>query len=473
MNRPITVLISPSLALLIALSPVAFAQPTIEARIPVSDPDYARPTNETSVAAIGSKLVAMWNVRKPVNNVFGPFRVGYAVSDDGGETWTDMGYFPLPEGCTGAQFDPTVVGDPVSGTFVGACVEVCGVFAAQVGIMPQGETEFEGAVLLSNGGSPCASDYTQLAAGPDPGNPQAPTQFYLTCFTLSNTPACNLRLALHYYDHGQEQWTSRFVVSNPPTGSVSAPWPTVAPDGVLCIAYTDQSDPDAMKINVVATTTPGATPYTNLELEHARIPFVFPNTKQYGHYIGGDFPVRHNVQTAADPGNPDVLYVVYNDFVTAPENQNDDGDVDVFLIRGEYNQQNEQWDWSGRIRINDDDPDVQHDQFFPTIAVDEIGDLHVAWFDTRNDPQDPGEDVAISLFYAISTDGGQSFTNYEVDEVAIDTAELWDPGFLGDYIRITVCDDAVVIVYNATDWIPSPAFPLLRGEVIMAARIMH
>jgi len=38
---------------------------------------------------------------------------------------------------------------------------------------------------------------------------------------------------------------------------------------------------------------------------------------------------------AADPGNPDVLYVVYNDFVTAPENQNDDGDVDVFLIRGE------------------------------------------------------------------------------------------------------------------------------------------
>lgn len=77
------------------------------------------------------------------------------------------------------------------------------------------------------------------------------------------------------------------------------------------------------------------------------------------------------------------------------------------------------------------------------------------------------------LYYAISTNGGQSFTNYEVDEVAIDTAELWDSVFIGDYIRITVCDDAVVIVYNATDWIPSPSFPLLRGEVIMAARIMH
>lgn len=355
MNLPLTALVSHSLALLIALGPVALAQPTIEARIPVSDPDFARPTNETAVAAIGSKLVAMWNVRKPLNNDFVPFRVGYAVSDDGGETWTDMGYFPLPDGCTGAQFDPTVVGDPVSDAFLGACVNNCGVFAAQVAV----------------------------------------------------------------------------------------------------------------------TTTPGATPYTNLELDHPRIAFAFPNEKQYGHYIGGNLFVRHNVQTAADPGNPDVLYVVYNDFVTAPENPNDDGDVDVYLIRGEYNHENEEWEWSGRIRINDDDPDVQHDQFFPTIAVDEIGDLHVAWFDTRNDPQDPGQDVAIPLYYAISTGGGQSFTNYEVDEVAIDTTELWDSVFIGDYIRMTVCDDAVVIVYNATDWIPSPSFPLLRGEVIMAARIVH
>ncbi len=56
----------------------------------------------------------------------------------------------------------------------------------------------------------------------------------------------------------------------------------------------------------------------------------------------------------------------------------------------------------------------------------------------------------ISLFYAHSSNGGQTFTNHEIDEVAIDTMRLQQPEFIGDYIRITTADDAVVIVYDAT-----------------------
>ncbi len=122
---------------------------------------------------------------------------------------------------------------------------------------------------------------------------------------------------------------------------------------------------------------------------------------------------------ASDPTDPNVLYIVYHDFDEAPQDPEDDADVDVYLIRGEYNSQSEEWEWSERIRINDDDPDVEHDQFFPTIVVDDYGDLHIAWFDTRNDPQGPDDDVLISLFYAFSNDGGETFTNHEIDEVAI------------------------------------------------------
>ncbi|MCL4197561.1 MAG: hypothetical protein KJZ69_08715 [Phycisphaerales bacterium] len=174
---------------------------------------------------------------------------------------------------------------------------------------------------------------------------------------------------------------------------------------------------------------------------------------------------------ASDPTDPNVLYIVYHDFDEAPQDPEDDADVDVYLIRGEYNSQSEEWEWSERIRINDDDPDVEHDQFFPTIVVDDYGDLHIAWFDTRNDPQGPDDDVLISLFYAFSNDGGETFTNHEIDEVAIDTLVLQQNDFIGDYIRITMADDAVVIVYNATGLLVPWPFTVYV-EQIHSARIV-
>ena len=79
--------------------------------------------------------------------------------------------------------------------------------------------------------------------------------------------------------------------------------------------------------------------------------------------------------------------------------------------------------------------------------------------------------MLISLFYAHSSNGGQSFTNHEIDEVAIDTMHLQQADFLGDYIRITMADDAAVIVYNATGLlVPWPV--TVYVEQIHSARIV-
>ena len=68
--------------------------------------------------------------------------------------------------------------------------------------------------------------------------------------------------------------------------------------------------------------------------------------------------------------------------------------------------------WSSRVRVNDDPTGVANDQFNQWLAVDPSdGSVSVSFYDTRNDPTHVSTDV----FYARSTDGGNTFgTNVKV-----------------------------------------------------------
>lgn len=61
--------------------------------------------------------------------------------------------------------------------------------------------------------------------------------------------------------------------------------------------------------------------------------------------------------------------------------------------------------------------------------------------------------------------------DHEIDEVAIDTLVLQQHDFIGDYIRITMADGAVVIVYNATGLLVPWPFTVYV-EQIHSARIV-
>ena len=63
--------------------------------------------------------------------------------------------------------------------------------------------------------------------------------------------------------------------------------------------------------------------------------------------------------------------------------------------------------WSAPVRVNDDPIGISNDQFNQWLSVDPTdGSISVSWYDTRNDPSHLSTDV----FYAKSTDGGQSFS---------------------------------------------------------------
>lgn len=180
-------------ALVLGVQPVA-GQPTITSRTVVSLGDVGYPVNETTVAAYDDKLVATWNVMAWNGMNFDHSRIGYAVSEDGGESWSDMGFLSRPNGCTGKVYDPTVAADPVgdnAGDFIGGGVIVCGgPEIGHVARMPDGETEFDEPSALSNGSESCPTDYPQLAVGPDPSDPEGATHFYMTCFTRASDAGC-------------------------------------------------------------------------------------------------------------------------------------------------------------------------------------------------------------------------------------------------------------------------------------------
>lgn len=423
-----------------ALTEAALAQPNIRPRVVVSWGPVNKPVNETALAASYCtdhyELVALWNIGDKE-------ALGYAVSHNGGETWNDRGQMPIPDDCSGSTtFDPTVAVDPDTGDFVGGGATTCAcdpppgdVVHVFVGRKACSADDFDpnSAVRLEHDEEHpcCLSDFPHIASGPGPG--AQGSYLYITSHTGLGVE-CPNALCLHTSDDGGQSWSRRTRITD-----VLDHYgvPAVASDGTLNIAY----DAPGHHISFLQSDDGGVSFSDPVNCA------VRENTSlNNGDYVAGTFPIKRAKSMAVDPSNPDKLYIVFDDLDELPD-PNEDGDVDVFLLKstdgGEH--------WSNRVRINNDTPNVQHDQFFPAVTVDTNGWVHVIWYDTRLDPQPhDAEHVKIGLYYGRSTDGGATFTNYKIGYPTINTRYLLSPGFIGDYNSITMAGDTVVAVYMGT-----------------------
>jgi hypothetical protein len=102
------------------------------------------------------------------------------------------------------------------------------------------------------------------------------------------------------------------------------------------------------------------------------------------------------------------------------------------------------------------------DQFFPWLAVDgATGDAYAVWYDNRNDPGDR----LIETFVGVSTDGGESWENVLVSDVA------WNPDdafftcgcFIGDYNGMALGGSLLYPVW--TDGRTSAGRPLGQADI--------
>ncbi len=215
----------------------------------------------------------------------------------------------------------------------------------------------------------------------------------------------------------------------------------VAPDGTVYVAYLDTLDDGEMRglaeIRVVRSDDGGRTwsaPVTAAVFNE--ISFA-PRNANF-RFWGSAFP-----QMAVGPKGE--VYIV---FVGRPADKPlDDGDV--YFVRSLDGGRT----WSRPVRLNDDD--TNRLQFFPAIAVDPKGTIHVIWGDMRDDPSE----IRYHIYYTRSEDRGetwgfevkeigQRFVNTRVTDAYSNPNYCFPQGaFIGDYFSIKATENDVYAVW--------------------------
>ncbi len=126
------------------------------------------------------------------------------------------------------------------------------------------------------------------------------------------------------------------------------------------------------------------------------------------------------------------IYVVWNDLRN--------GDDDVFLSISSNGGDT----WTPAQRINNDPISNGKDQYWPTIAISELGEIVIMFYDTRN----TSNNTIIEAYIARSTDGGATFTNELVSTQPSPTNIPNGDVRFGDYIDIDFYGGNIVPVWT-------------------------
>jgi hypothetical protein len=146
----------------------------------------------------------------------------------------------------------------------------------------------------------------------------------------------------------------------------------------------------------------------------------------WGIYRCNGFPVTMcDISNSPYRGN---IYICWTD------KRNGVYNTDIFLSRSTDGGNT----WSSALKVNDDSSD--RNQFFPWMTVDPVtGYLWGIFYDKRNTVG-----MATDVYVVRSTDGGQSFENFQISESSfIPTQNI----FFGDYTNIAAFDGKVYPIW--------------------------
>ena len=241
---------------------------------------------------------------------------------------------------------------------------------------------------------------------------------------------------------GDEEEEEPSVVGTKRT--VQGSQPAVAPDGALYVTWMDSTNDKAFEglaeIFVARSDDGGATFTRPVRASVFNEPGFAPRNSFF-RYWGSVFP-----QIAI--GLEEEIYVVYT--ALPADKKNDDGDIYVVrsLDQGET--------WSRPNRLNDDR--TSRLQFFPSVATDPNGVVHVMWGDMRDDRAS----TRYHIYYTRSDDQGTTWgfvdpelgfrtRNTRVTDFPSNPNKGFPGGrFIGDYFSIKATKDDVFMVWADT-----------------------
>jgi hypothetical protein len=147
------------------------------------------------------------------------------------------------------------------------------------------------------------------------------------------------------------------------------------------------------------------------------------------------------------------IYIVWND----DRNEN----ADILLVRSEDGGNT----WSQPLQVNDDAENSTADQFFPFVDVSPLGDVHVVFYDKREDP----DNYLIDVYYAHSTDGVEFDPNWKITSNASDPQYSYHQSgsvFIGDYIGVDSNENYAYAVWADTRKEEADAFTaIIVGDI--------
>lgn len=383
--------------------------------------------NETSIVVSGDVVIAAFNDAR------GPCRqdhaaVGWGYSLDGGATWTDGGGLPSPRQLNNG--DPWLGVSPDGRTFY-----LSGLYNGYSGLgFLRGHVEgkavvWQEPVVIAFPPTGAFMDKEAFVVDPNSG------AIYLT-YTDFLSPT-GIKMTRSY--DGGDTWADPVAISTGGQGS----FPAVDNQGNIYVAYNGGS-----QIRVARSTDGGDTfdPVAGFTVTARGVPSMDRSPS---------FP-----QVAVDmSGGPrdGWVYVVWQ--TPSPE-----GVLRPYISHSEDGGAT----WTLPIPMNTDDANAFH--WWPSVSVDDNGNVNAIWLDRRLNPGTALTDV----FFGQSTDGGYTFTDLRVTDVSGDWSRIgYDRGFTyaGDYIRaVSYGTDVYATWVDPRNGDPDIYFSRISGGAIALRR---
>lgn len=354
------------------------------------------PQNEPSVKISRkdpNRVVAAWrDFRTGVNPPLR--RIGYSYSTDAGETWSVSALTPQIIPGAPLSSDPVVAVD-TSGNFYIITVSL-------------NESNGNGELWLfkSTDQGVTFNQVYEMASGPwfedkewaaTDLNPASPFANTIYCSWTRFSFGTDI-LLVRSTDEGIT-WNTPVQVSD--QGGVQGSFPAVGPNGELYVVWLGYNGSGQILFD--KSTDGGLT---------------FGTDKVVSNSPNAWFP-HLAVDLSGGPNNG-FIYAVWND--------ERNGDDDVFVSYSS----NEGETWSSAMRVNNDPVGNGKLQYWPSIAISELGEIAILYYDTRNTPNNN----IIEAFIARSTDGGLNFTNELLSSAPSPTNIPNSDVRFGDYINI-------------------------------------
>ena len=131
----------------------------------------------------------------------------------------------------------------------------------------------------------------------------------------------------------------------------------------------------------------------------------------------------------------------YNGYLYATWNDYRNGDADTYTVISSDAGDS----WRESQRVNDDAEGNGKDQFFATVCTSPQGYAQYIFYDRRDDP----ENTMLSVYYAITMDGGETFYQMNITDTSFNGDYSRGP-FIGDYISIASSEETAHAIWADT-----------------------